>query len=362
MARSVKVLHVVPALFGSNGNFGGAERYALELARHVSSLCPTRLVAFSEESKKLQSGVLPIRLLKIDHLAGGSRFNPLSWELVPELLQADVVHFHQRNILTSSCGALLARALGKPAIATDHGGGGLDFSWYFDTSALFDAHLHVSEFSLRQAGHTGRPDAQVIFGGVDARRFHPAPNPSRNYVLFVGRVLPHKGVHDLIDALPDGLELKVAGPLQDEAYAEVLRGRAVGRRVTFCGPVSEDDLVRLYQHALCIVLPSVYESPFQLATAVPELLGQTLLEGMACGTPAICTCVGAMPEVNVHGETGYVVEPASPGELQRAILELRAEPGQAAALGRHARSRIDRYFRWEVVAERCVETYHRLAH
>ena len=48
MTRPTRALHVVPALFGEGGVFGGAERYALELARHMADQTPTRLVTFSE--------------------------------------------------------------------------------------------------------------------------------------------------------------------------------------------------------------------------------------------------------------------------------------------------------------------------
>ena len=48
---------------------------------------------------------------------------------------------------------------------------------------------------------------------------------------------------------------------------------------------------------------------------MPELLGQTLIEGMACGTPAICTDVASMPEVVEDGVTGFVVPPNDPAYL-----------------------------------------------
>jgi hypothetical protein len=59
-----RVLHIVPALFGSDdGIVGGAERYALELARHMSAETPTTLVTFGQRERTEQSGQLKIRVI-----------------------------------------------------------------------------------------------------------------------------------------------------------------------------------------------------------------------------------------------------------------------------------------------------------
>ena len=63
---------------------------------------------------------------------------------------------------------------GTPVFVTDHGGGGWDLSRYTDTDSWFAGHLHVSEFSRRQAGHERTASAEVIYGGVDCARFVPA--------------------------------------------------------------------------------------------------------------------------------------------------------------------------------------------
>ena len=76
---------------------------------------------------------------------------------------------------------------------------------------------------------------------------------------------------------------------------------------------------------MCVVLPSVYRTDEGYETLVPELLGQTLLEGMACGTPAICTDVASMPEVVDHGVTGFVVPPNDPAGLGERLSWLRAQ-------------------------------------
>jgi glycosyltransferase involved in cell wall biosynthesis len=130
--------------------------------------------------------------------------------------------------------------------------------------------------------------------------------------------------------------------------------------VAFLHETSDDQLVEEYRRALCVVLPSVYTTPDGAHTLVPELLGQTLLEGMACARPVICTDVASMPEVVVHGENGFVVPPNDPPAIAAAIAALRADPQLAERFGQAGRRRVLDRFRWEQVVDRCLEAYEEL--
>ena len=358
-SRAPRVLHVVPAVFGKHGQLGGAERYACELARAMSERTPTRLVSFGDEEERWHDAALQLRVLPRTSYLRGNRFNPISPDLAAEILQADVVHCHQQHILSSSLSALFGRLAAKTVAVTDHGGGGLDFSWYVSTDLLFHCHLHVSAFSRSSAGQQDNPRARVILGGVDAVRFSPHEDSRarRSRALFVGRVLPHKGVHDLIEALPSGIGLDIVGPETDPGYSTALRSLARGRDVTFFGAVAETVLVDRYRRALCVVLPSVHRSRFGGDTSVPELLGQTLLEAMACGTPAIATSVGGMPETVVDGVTGFVVPPGEPATLRARLERLAGDRSLVDQMGRAAVGHITRAFSWDSVVERCFEAY-----
>src|SRR5207249_3100812 len=115
--------------------------------------------------------------------------------------------------------------------------------------------------------------------------------------------------------------------------------------------------VAAYRAALCIVLPSVYTDMYGAETKVPELLGQTLLEGMACGLPAICTSVASMPEVVIDGVTGFVVPPNDPHALSEKIVWLRNHPNRARSMGEAAREHVLETFTWRRVVQRCLEIY-----
>ena len=79
------VVHVVPALFGRGGVVGGAERYALELAKAMSRVVPTRLVTFGDSDSRVRQGPLEITVLGNPVYVRGQRNNPLTWRLFAEL-------------------------------------------------------------------------------------------------------------------------------------------------------------------------------------------------------------------------------------------------------------------------------------
>jgi alpha-maltose-1-phosphate synthase len=353
------VLHIVPALFGSNdGIVGGAERYAFELARQMSLQTSTSLLSFGEHERHETLGELSIRVIGNPWYVRGQRTNPLAWSLISEVRKADVVHCHQQHILASSLAALMCKLSRRRVFVSDLGGGGWDVSAYVSTDRWYNGHLHISQYSRRIFDHENKSWAHVILGGVDTEKFSPDDTVVRdNTVLFVGRLLPHKGVDDLIKALPSGMTLKIIGQPYGQEYLGELRHLAIGKRVTIIHNSDDAALVEAYRKALCVVLPSVYKSVYGPDTKVPELLGQTLLEGMACGTPAICTDVASMPEVVEDGVTGFIVPPNDPAALGLKLEWLRDHPEEVNKMGRAARQLVLERFAWPGVVQRCLEIY-----
>lgn len=358
-SKPLRVLHIVPALFGDGGVYGGAERYSLELARHMARVIPTTLVSFGDRRRQFTTpDGLRVRVLGPAWNVRGQRTNPVHLGLVRAVAEAEVVHCHQTHTLAAELAALLARTTGRRVFASDLGGGGWGFSSRLDTRRWFHGHLHISEYSRRVAGHSGKPWARVILGGVDTDLFSPDPAVPRGpTVLFVGRLMPHKGVNDLIDALPPGMDLELIGRPYDDRFLADLHRLAAGKRVRFRHECDDAEIVRAYRRATCVVLPSVYRTLYGDETKVPELLGQTLLEGMACGTPAVCTDVASMPEIVVQGVAGFVVPPNNPTALGEKLAWLRDHPAQVEQMGKAARERVLAAFTWAEVVRRCLDAY-----
>jgi glycosyltransferase involved in cell wall biosynthesis len=354
-----RVLHLTPALFGTDGAFGGAERYSFEVARHMARMTPTTLVSFTERPRRFTTpDGLRVWAIGPPWYVRGQRFNPVHPALARAVAAADVIHCHQPYTLAAELAALLGRASGRRVFASDLGGGGWGFASRLKTDDWFHGHLHLSAYSREVSGHGSRAGAEVIYGGVDTDLFSPDPMvPREPLAVYVGRLLPHKGINDLVAALPDGMTLELIGqPYHDRFHADLKR-LAAGKHVWFRHDCDDAQIVQAYRRAACVVLPSVYRDCYGGETRVPELLGQTLLEGMACGTAAVCTGVASMPEVVQDGVTGFVVPPNAPAALRDRLCRLRDHPAEARAMGDAGRRRVLERFTWNAVVQRCLKIY-----
>jgi glycosyltransferase involved in cell wall biosynthesis len=355
-----RVVHIVPAFFRKDGGIlGGAERYALELAKAMAERVPTSLFSFGPATERQTIGKLDVRIFRTAmHVRSKNNGNPIAPGFFPKLLDFDVIHCHQHRILYASLSAAICRLTGRRVFASDLGGGAWDISAYISTDRWYRGHLHISQYSRKLIGRDADSRHHVIMGGVDAEKFSPDPSvPRGDDILFVGRLLPHKGVIDLVDAVAPDMPLTLIGQAYNERYLADLRAAAEGKRVLFRHECDDSQLVDSYRRALAVVLPSVYDDRYGGRSLVPELLGQTLLEGMACGTPAICTDVASMPEVVEDGVTGFIVPPNDPAALGEKLRWLQAHKDEANRMGENARRRVLDLFTWNRVVDRCLAVY-----
>jgi glycosyltransferase involved in cell wall biosynthesis len=355
---------VAPTPFGSEGLFGGGERYPLELTRALSAHVDCRVVTFGPVARRIsEPGGPDIRVLRpIAHLRGHPA-HPLALSLPAALGDADVIHTHHLRSTPSRVAAVTGRVRGRRLVVTDHGlGGG---GWGGLLPRLFDRFLTVSRYS---AETLGAPPARtrVIYGGADPQRYRPGPQEDRQGVLFVGRLTPHKGVDRLLRALPDGAHLTVVGTAghdprpPERDYPDLLRHLAADKDVTFRGQVSDAELPGLYRQAAVYVLPSVHETCYGRHIAISELLGLSVLEAMASGTPVVCSRVGGVAEIVRDGETGFLVEPGDIEALNDRLDLLLHKPDLARQLGDNARDAVLERFTWDACARRCVDAYREL--
>jgi glycosyltransferase involved in cell wall biosynthesis len=361
----MRVIHVAPSAFGPDGLYGGGERYPLELAQALAAEVDCELVTFGPRPGRWRTdaglGVRVLRPLARLHRHPAQPVAPL---LPAALAGAEVVHAHHFRSLPTRMAAVTARVLGAGTAVTDHGLPGR--TWGGLVHRLFDRYLAVSEFSARLLG---APPArtQVIYGGADTRRFAPGPGGDRDGVLFVGRLTPHKGIDRLLQALPAGAALRVAGSAghdrhpPERDYPALLRRLAAGREVTFLGPVAEDALPGLYRGAAVLALPSVDRTCYGRPVPTSELLGLVALEAMASGTPVVASRIGGLAEVVVDGETGFLVPPGDTGALADRLARLTSDRRLAARLGANARDLVVERFTWRACAERCLAAYQDLA-
>jgi hypothetical protein len=125
---------------------------------------------------------------------------------------------------------------------------------------------------------------------------------------------------------------------------------------------TDEQLLSAYRSALVTVLPSVYRDAFGGHWEMPELLGNVLLESMACGTPAICSDVGGMPEVIEDRVTGFVVPPNDPAAIGRHIAVLAGNPRLWLEMSRCARAHARALYLGAHSAQRALGLPGRLDH
>jgi glycosyltransferase involved in cell wall biosynthesis len=359
----MKVLHITPTYFDDRSFIGGGERFPYELARTMSSRAEVTFLSFSDHASSHKEGNLSVEYLPRSIFFNKNPLfgNPFSLRLMNRIRWADVIHCYQVHTIVTDFAIVLSRMFGKKIFVTDLGGGHKYApSSYLPILKLPDAFLLISEYSKKlwlQANSDASKRIDVIYGGVDLEKFSPGTDNKKDSVLFVGRILPHKGVDYLIDAVNNHLPLNVVGRVYSEKYYDLLKEKSKGKNIRFETNVGDDELVKKYRSAQVTVLPSVYENCYGNTTSIPELLGLVVLESMACGTTVIVTDVASLPELVDDGVTGFVVPPNNPKAIQAKLDYLKANPEIAKEMGMRGRKIIEQKFTWTAVVERCLNAY-----
>ncbi len=165
------------------------------------------------------------------------------------------------------------------------------------------------------------------------------------HIVFLGNLIPRKGLHVLLDALAqlplEKWRLIAIGSLTaDSAYTTHIR-RQIARmgitdHVTLPGALSGEDLTALLMQGQVLAMPSSYEG-----------FGIAYLEGMAVGLPAIASTAGAAHEIITHGVDGFLIPPGDSNQLAVHLHALMDDPARLALMSRAARARFDRHPTWQ---------------
>jgi glycosyltransferase involved in cell wall biosynthesis len=169
-------------------------------------------------------------------------------------------------------------------------------------------------------------------------------------ILSVGRLVPKKGLNDLISACQllkaRGVKYRCAivgeGPLRGELESQISKLGLEGT-VTLLGAMAHDRLVALYGQASVFAL-----SPQVMADGDRDGIPNVLAEAMAAGLPVVSTRVSGIPELVEDGRTGLLVGPKDPAALADAVERLLRDPKQGQSLAVAARRKMEDSFEcWE---------------
>jgi glycosyltransferase involved in cell wall biosynthesis len=221
---------------------------------------------------------------------------------------------------------------------------------------LIPKFICISDFSRRLLPAEVRSRATVVHGGIDLDRFGYDPGPRRRQALLVARIMPHKGIDNLLAAAGTDIDVVVAGQVANARYMRDLQAMAAGSNVRFLIEPDDDALLQLYRASAVTVSASVYRDLYGREWPQSELLGLTLLESMAVGTPVICTRVGGMPEYVVDGVTGFTVAPNDPAAIRDRLLRLLDDAALTSRMGDAGRRQVQA-FSWGAVADAVFASY-----
>ncbi len=224
-----------------------------------------------------------------------------------------------------------SRLVTTPVVTTIHG---------FSSEAIvpvFQSYQDIAHFvSISDADrHPSLAYDATIHHGLDATQFTFRGEPG-SYLLFLGRIHPHKGTHHAIElARRTGLPLVIAGIVQDVTYFRDEVEPHLHGDVSYVGAVGPQERDRLLGGALALVHLIEFAEPF----------GLSVIESLATGPPVIARRLGSMPELIDHGRTGFLVE-----DLAGAV---QAAESVALLERRHCRDDAEERF----TADRMVDQY-----
>jgi glycogen synthase len=374
--------------------YGGAGVHVDGLSRELAKTMPVEVRCFGDQ--RFEKGKLKVTGFELD--AGGftcpkplqSVFGAVRRciDFNTTNIEADLVHCHTWY---SHFGGILAKLnYAIPLVITVHSleplrpwkreqlGGGYDFSVWVEKTALemANAIIAVSNETRRDIERLFDVDltrVHVIHNGIDLEQYRKVDStaalkrhgidPTKPYLLFVGRIARQKGIVHLVRAIQfmdKGFQIVLCAGAPDtpEIAAEMKEAveSAAKKRsdiIWIEEMVDRKAVIELYSHAAVFCCPSIYE-PFGIIN----------LEAMACETAVVASAVGGIKEVVVDGETGFLVpleqmkespfEPTNPEKFSRdlaaRINQLIKDRHLREKFGQAGRKRAKEKFSWSAIA------------
>ncbi len=206
----------------------------------------------------------------------------------------DVVHSHLHIHAL-----VFGRLINCPLVTTLHGA-----TWVRAAHPVFTTYKDLPFVSISNAERQMLPELNyvaTVYNGICLEDF-PIELQKDDFLLFAGRLSPEKGPDLAVEiARRSGRRLLMAGmiePQYRDFYDEKVKPHVDGRQVEYLGLLSQKELAPFYRKAAGVLFPINWCEPF----------GLVAVEAQASGTPLIATRFGALPEIIVEGETGFVVD------------------------------------------------------
>lgn len=181
-----------------------------------------------------------------------------------------------------------------------------------------------------------------------------------DFVLFVGAMVPGKGVDVIVDAAKILEEKGHSAPIYllgssklwlSDYDLQLKENISELCNVKLLGPGDHHTVIDYMKKAVLGLVPS---------TTWPEPFGLVAAEFQACGKPVIASNVGGLPEVVENKVTGFIVPPEKPGQLTEKIIHLLENPGLRRKMGKAGRRRVERLFNSKKAEKEYISVYTKL--
>lgn len=358
------IVHV--AKYFPPDNHGGMESFLSDIAHGLSENYQTKCVVTSSQNKTHQEFVGNVEVLRCASV-GNFSSSPISATYLKALseINSDLVHLHIPNPLA----ALTGTSSDIPLVVSYHCDI-LSYPLLFNlykpllTKQLEKAKaIIVSSQELRDTSPTLQPfreKCRVIPFGIDPKdlKIHQNVQNSlrelknifgKKMYLFVGRLVPYKGINYLVEAMKDVdalLAIIGDGPEMPRLVNQV-KESYLQEKIHFFGSVPRSDLGAYYKEADAVVLPSIDRR---------EAFGICLVEALAFGKPLITTNIGTgVNFVNQNQVTGLIAQAKDANDLARKMSDLLKDD-RLLEFSQNARSRFETHF----TKEKMVYAYNEL--
>lgn len=205
----------------------------------------------------------------------------------------DIIHYHIDVIHF-----LMSRNLLTPHVTTLHGR--LDIP---DLKTIFNSFTDIPLVSISNNQRLPLPLVNwqaTVYNGIPMENY-TFRKQAGNYLAFLGRISPEKGIEQAIEiAITSGMPLRIAAKIDqsdEQYYQSTIKPLLAHPLIDYIGEINELEKDVFLGNAYAVLFPIQWPEPF----------GLVMIEAMACGTPVIAFKNGSVPEVMVHGETGFIV-------------------------------------------------------
>jgi D-inositol-3-phosphate glycosyltransferase len=397
--------HASPLATLGGVDSGGQNVYVGELARHLADRGYAIDVFTRWDNKQLPQIINWIPQVKIIHVKAGPLEFVEKEQLLPYMreFRENMLSFieqepqpyamiHANFFMSALVAAEIKEVLQIPFAVTFHALGCVRKIHQGDNDRFPAERIEIEKRVVREADYiiaecpqdeadliqyyNASPEKiSIIPCGFNPQEFYPIDkllarmvlnlDANENIVLQLGRMVPRKGVDNVVKALAKirktdlpvrlvivGGETDTADPLLDKEIGrlqKMAQEEGVLDSILFVGRKNRDVLKYYYAAADVFVTTPWYE-PF----------GITPLEAMACGTPVVGANVGGIKYSVRDGETGYLVPPHDPDALAQKIYELLSDTSLLEWMKRNAIKRVNAMFTWAQVADKMSLLYDRI--